>query len=184
MLLNAGAKPTATYVALPIDLREDWPTALRSNGFQEQLPTGWSIEGLLPYLPPDAQTAVFEHIAALSALGSSLVVDAYRPEFYGEDALRASFDQMDKAARSEPSADDRIYSQEMFFTGERADVAEMVDRTRLDRDLGAIRRRDGPLRAAGRAQRRRHLAGERLRDGQTTRLRRWAVRRCPCVARR
>jgi methyltransferase (TIGR00027 family) len=79
-----------TYVALPIDLREDWPTALRSNGFQEQLPTGWSIEGLLPYLPPDAQTALFEHIAALSALGSSLVVDAYRPEFYGEDALRAS----------------------------------------------------------------------------------------------
>jgi methyltransferase (TIGR00027 family) len=127
-LRTRGGSPTATYVAVPIDLRDDWPTALRQAGFRDSEPTGWSIEGLLPYLPPDAQNGLFEHICTLSAPGSHLVVDAYRPQFYGETMLHTTFEQMDRAVRSDPSSDNdtRIYSEDLFFTGVRADVAEWL----------------------------------------------------------
>src|SRR5689334_23624300 len=50
-----GASPVAALRQLPIDLRNDWPKALRDNGFDESAPTAWLAEGLLMYLPADAQ---------------------------------------------------------------------------------------------------------------------------------
>lgn len=116
------AVPVANYIAVAIDLRQDWPTALREAGFRE---SGWLAEGLLPYLPPSAQTALFEHICAMCAPGSRLAVDTYRPEFYGKEGLRASFDNMDRATRAAPT-DDRIYSEGLFFADERPDVADWL----------------------------------------------------------
>ena len=51
-----------------IDLRDDWPSALRDAGFDPSRPTAWIAEGLLVYLPPDAQDRLFDNITALSAL--------------------------------------------------------------------------------------------------------------------
>ena len=42
------------------DLREDWPAALVEAGFDPKLPTAWSAEGLLVYLPPEAQDRLFD----------------------------------------------------------------------------------------------------------------------------
>ena len=70
-----GASPTAELHTVSIDLREDWPAALRASGFDETKPTAWSAEGLLVYLPPDAQDRLFDHITALSAPGSRLVFE-------------------------------------------------------------------------------------------------------------
>jgi len=53
-----------------VDLRDDWPAALRDSGFDPTRPTAWSAEGLLAYLPPDAQDRLFDNITALSASGS------------------------------------------------------------------------------------------------------------------
>ena len=50
-----------------IDLRDDWPKALRENGFDPAQPTAWIAEGLLIYLPPDAQDRLLDNITALSA---------------------------------------------------------------------------------------------------------------------
>ena len=38
-------------------------------------PTAWSAEGLLPYLPPEAQDRLFDNITALSAPGSRLATE-------------------------------------------------------------------------------------------------------------
>ena len=46
-----GADPAIRYVAVPVDLRHDWPKALRAAGFDPGEPTAWAAEGLLPYLP-------------------------------------------------------------------------------------------------------------------------------------
>ena len=54
-MASIGAEPKAIRRAVSIDLREDWPTALRRNGFDDSEPTAWAAEGLLVYLPPDAQ---------------------------------------------------------------------------------------------------------------------------------
>ena len=41
-LAARGARPTIRYQAVPIDLRADWPTALREAGFDPSTPTAWS----------------------------------------------------------------------------------------------------------------------------------------------
>ncbi len=71
-LTGLGAVPAAEHRAVGVDLRDDWPAALRANGFDPSRPTAWSAEGLLSYLPPDAQDRLFDHITALSAPGSRL----------------------------------------------------------------------------------------------------------------
>ncbi|CAA9239473.1 MAG: O-methyltransferase [uncultured Actinomycetospora sp.] len=57
------------------DLREDWPTALRDAGFDERRPALWLAEGLLPYLPADAEADLFEQVTALSAPGSQVATE-------------------------------------------------------------------------------------------------------------
>ena len=59
-----------------IDLRHDWPTALRQEGFDDAQPTVWIIEGLLiGYLPDQAHDEILDAITALSAPGSRIVAD-------------------------------------------------------------------------------------------------------------
>jgi methyltransferase (TIGR00027 family) len=74
-LSKLGAQPTAERRTVGIDLREDWLTALRQAGFDESRPSAWSAEGLLMYLPPDAQDRLFDAITTLSAPGSWLATE-------------------------------------------------------------------------------------------------------------
>ena len=76
---SIGATPTAERRAVSIDLREDWPAALRDNGFDDTQPTAWIAEGLLVYLPPDAQDRLFDQLTALSAPASRLATE-YHPD--------------------------------------------------------------------------------------------------------
>ncbi len=77
-LSTLGAQPTAERRTVPIDLREDWPNALRRCGFDDTEPAAWSAEGLLVYLPPDAQDRLLDDITGLSAPGSRLATE-YHP---------------------------------------------------------------------------------------------------------
>jgi len=71
-LSKQGAAPTAERRTVAVDLRDDWPAALEAAGFDPQAPSAWSAEGLVVYLPPEAQDALFDNITALSAPGSQL----------------------------------------------------------------------------------------------------------------
>jgi methyltransferase (TIGR00027 family) len=75
-LAEIGAEPTAERRTVAIDLRFDWPSALIAAGFDPQLPTAWSAEGLLGYLPPDAQDRLLDTITELSAPGSRVAVES------------------------------------------------------------------------------------------------------------
>jgi len=66
-LAGLGAEPAADRRTVAIDLRGDWPAALRRAGFDAGRPTAWIAEGLLGYLPPDAQDRLLDNITALSA---------------------------------------------------------------------------------------------------------------------
>jgi methyltransferase (TIGR00027 family) len=81
------ARPAAKYQPVPIDLRSDWPTALRQAGFDPSTPTAWSAEGLLPYLSAAGQDLLFERIVDLSATGSRIAVEALSPSFFDPDYL-------------------------------------------------------------------------------------------------
>jgi methyltransferase (TIGR00027 family) len=117
---SIGATPTAERRAVSIDLRDDWPAALRRNGFDETRPTAWSAEGLLVYLPPDAQDKLFDDITALSAPGSRLATE-YHPD------AGASISQRAEAIR------DRwrkhgfdLNLADLFYPGDRNPVVEYL----------------------------------------------------------
>ncbi|GAA3096626.1 methyltransferase (TIGR00027 family) [Kribbella aluminosa] len=75
-LAALGAGPTADRRPVAADLREDWPAALRSAGFDPTQPTAWSAEGLLGYLPPDAQDRLLDTITDLSAPASRVATES------------------------------------------------------------------------------------------------------------
>jgi methyltransferase (TIGR00027 family) len=74
VLDDVGATPRSERIVIPIDLREDWPAALREAGFDAGAPTAWVVEGLLVYLDEQSVDRVMSDIAALSAPGSRLGV--------------------------------------------------------------------------------------------------------------
>jgi methyltransferase (TIGR00027 family) len=76
-LARHGAEPTVDRRAVPVDLRHDWPQALRDAGFDPARPTAWLAEGLLPFLPASVQEAMFASVDALSGSGSRVAVEIF-----------------------------------------------------------------------------------------------------------
>jgi methyltransferase (TIGR00027 family) len=76
-LAEHAAVPRTTYRPVGIDLREDWAAALVAAGFDQDQPTTWLAEGLLPYLPADAQERLFDVITQLSAPDSRIAIEAF-----------------------------------------------------------------------------------------------------------
>jgi methyltransferase (TIGR00027 family) len=74
-LAGIGAVPTTERRTVSIDLREDWSTALRNAGFDAAAPSAWLAEGLLIYLPPEAQDRLLDVIDQLSAPGSTVATE-------------------------------------------------------------------------------------------------------------
>jgi methyltransferase (TIGR00027 family) len=75
-LAELGAEPTCDRRTVAIDLRYDWPSALIEAGLDPNQPAAWSAEGLLGYLPPEAQDRLLDTITALSAPGSRFATES------------------------------------------------------------------------------------------------------------
>lgn len=88
-LAELGAAPSADRRVVAVDLRDDWPAALRTAGFQPVQPTAWSAEGLLGYLPAEAQDRLLDTITELSAPGSRIATEtAPSPEPGDEEKMK------------------------------------------------------------------------------------------------
>lgn len=75
VLSDSGAVPHSRYQPVACDLRHDWPSALHTVGFTSTAPTAWLVEGLLPYLSPEAEADLFARITELSAPGSRIGIE-------------------------------------------------------------------------------------------------------------
>ncbi|GAB2725830.1 class I SAM-dependent methyltransferase [Kitasatospora kifunensis] len=75
VLGGLSATPKAARVPVPIDLRDDWVTALTDAGFDTAAPSVWLAEGLLFYLPNAAETYLIDTVDRLSAGGSALAFE-------------------------------------------------------------------------------------------------------------
>lgn len=119
-LAGIGAEPTAERRTVSIDLRQDWPAALRSAGFDATAPNAWSAEGLLPFLPSDAQDRLFDNITDLSAPGSTIATE-YVPglQDFDEEKARAM-----TALCREHGPDLDLFSS--WLTGERSHILECL----------------------------------------------------------
>ncbi|OBH72827.1 SAM-dependent methyltransferase [Mycobacterium intracellulare] len=92
---DLGAEPTAQRRTVAIDLRDDWASALQAAGFDPHAPSAWSAEGLVVYLPDDAQDALFDNVTSLSAPGSRLAFE-FVPDtaVFADPRWRAHHDRM------------------------------------------------------------------------------------------
>jgi methyltransferase (TIGR00027 family) len=95
-LREHGAHPTAQLVTIPIDLRQDWPKALQEAGFDASRPAAWSAEGLVRYLPAQAQDLLFTRIHELSAAGSWLASNVPGPGFTDPELVRRQREDMQR----------------------------------------------------------------------------------------
>ncbi|OBI18917.1 SAM-dependent methyltransferase [Mycobacterium sp. E2327] len=139
-LAGISAEPTATRRTIAVDLRQDWPAALREAGHDTTAPTAWLAEGLLIYLPPEAQDRLFDNITALSAPGSTVATE-FVPGIIDFDPSRVQ----DMAGVFREHGVD-VDMASLVYTGERNHVvdylrskgweAEGVERTELFRRNG------------------------------------------------
>ncbi|BCI51877.1 putative S-adenosyl-L-methionine-dependent methyltransferase [Mycolicibacterium litorale] len=111
-LAGLGASPAAELRTVGIDLREDWPTALRDSGFDPSAATAWIAEGLLIYLPPDAQDRLFDNIIALSAPGSRIATE-HMDFGASQDAWLRRVSEWSKHVGS------KVDLLDLFYTGDR-----------------------------------------------------------------
>ncbi len=119
-MARLGATPTADRRTVSVDLRDDWPDALRRSGFDPAQPTSWSAEGLLMYLPPEAQDRLFDNITELSAPGSMLAT-----EFHG-DSGRTMTERAQQFNERWANLGCDIDLSGLFFDGERSNVVDYL----------------------------------------------------------
>jgi methyltransferase (TIGR00027 family) len=134
-LREHGAQPTCNLVPVPIDLRHDWPAALRKAGFDSSAPSVWSAEGLLPFLPAVAQELLFERVQALGAAGSRIAVEAPGSDFLDQAAQAKQRESMAQVrelmAKLEPDRDIPDV-QDLWYFEEREDVGDWLRRNGWD----------------------------------------------------
>jgi len=121
-----GAVPKSRRVPVAVDLRDDWPAALIAAGFDATQPTAWLAEGLLPYLPADAQDRLFSLVTEHSAAGSQIAVEAFNidPAQYS-DEKRAVRRERTAALRERLGLDLDVDTL-MYTDDARADAAEWL----------------------------------------------------------
>ena len=119
-LADLGAEPAAQRRTVAIDLRDDWPAALVEAGFDTQQPTAWSAEGLLVYLPPDAQDRLFDNIADLSAPGSRIATEHM-------DMRGVPSDWAERLTERSRRIGSSINLAELFYTGDRNPAADYLE---------------------------------------------------------
>ena len=124
-LAELGAAPTADRRPVAIDLRQDWPAALVEAGFDHTQPTAWIAEGLLGYLPPEAQDRLLDNISALSADGSRLATEAI-PDMPEVDHEKAR-EMMRKVTEKWRAHGFDLEFTELGYEGDRNDVAAYLD---------------------------------------------------------
>lgn len=139
-----GAKPTADRRAVAVDLRHDWPQALRDNGFDAAQPTAWLAEGLLPFLPGPTQQAMFTSIDELSGPGSRVAVEMFGVDEERRQEAQERWERI-RAKREVRGEDTSFNPFELWFDDEgRPDPVDWF--AAHGWDTGAVSARDEAVR--------------------------------------
>ena len=124
-LAEHGAEPTAHRREVAVDLRQDWPAALAAAGFDPAKPTAWLAEGLLMYLPADAQDRLFEQITELSAPGSRVSAEAVR---HHDEERRAQMRQRWEKLADDMGIERTVDISDLTYNDpQRADLTEWLN---------------------------------------------------------
>jgi methyltransferase (TIGR00027 family) len=124
-LARLDAEPTTDLRMVPIDLRHDWPTALREAGFDADRPAAWIAEGLLGFLPPAAQDLLLDNVTTLSVTGSRLAAEIFINSTDVDGAQSPNI--LDTATQRWREHGFHIELSSLAYNDERHDVATYLD---------------------------------------------------------
>lgn len=116
-LAGHGAAPRADRRTVAVDLRHDWPQALRDAGFDSARPAAWLAEGLLPFLPGQAQESMFAAVDALSGPGSRIAVEMFGVDDTKREEAQARWQRL-KAEREARGQDTSFNPFDLWFDNE------------------------------------------------------------------
>ncbi|MDQ0598297.1 methyltransferase (TIGR00027 family) [Streptomyces canus] len=85
LIAHSGLPLACERHGVAADLREDWQSALRAAGFDPGQPTVWLVEGLLMYLTDGDGEALLAGLSALSAPGSTLMLEHLKAAMLQEE---------------------------------------------------------------------------------------------------
>ena len=141
-LAENGVTPSADRREVAIDLRQDWPAALGAAGFDPAARTAWLAEGLLMYLPAEAQDRLFTQIGELSPAGSR--VSAETAPAHGDERRQQMRERFRKVAEEIGLEETIDVGELMYRDDHRANVADWLDnhgwRARAQRSTDEMRR--------------------------------------------
>jgi methyltransferase (TIGR00027 family) len=138
-----GVSARCARRVVAVDLRDDWASALSEAGFDERLPTAWLAEGLMPYLPAEAEQQLLDTVDKFSVPGSRLAIETTRsltrmmrdPQYetmaqeWGVDMPGILHDEDDR-----PAAEDSLRTLGWTVTVDPSDAVAAA----YGRDLGSI----------------------------------------------
>lgn len=136
-LADNGVTASADRREVAIDLRQDWPAALRAAGFDPAARTAWLAEGLLMNLPAEAQDRLFILIGELSPAGSRVSAETAERRQQVRERFRKVADQLGLKEIVD-------IGELMYRDDHRADVADWLNdhgwRARTQRSTDEMRR--------------------------------------------
>jgi methyltransferase (TIGR00027 family) len=136
-LADNGVTASADRREVAIDLRQDWPAALRAAGFDPAARTAWLAEGLLMNLPAEAQDRLFILIGELSPAGSRVSAETAERRQQVREWFRKVADEL--------GLEEIVDVGELMYRDDhRADVADWLNndgwRARVQRSTDEMRR--------------------------------------------
>ncbi|HZC54040.1 MAG TPA: class I SAM-dependent methyltransferase [Mycobacterium sp.] len=141
-LAENGVTPSADRREVAVDLRQDWPAALRAAGFDPAARTAWLAEGLLMYLPAEAQDRLFTQIGELSPAGSR--VSAESAPAHADERRQQMRERFRKVAEELGLEENIDVGELMYRDDHRANVADWLNnhgwRARAQRSTDEMRR--------------------------------------------
>jgi methyltransferase (TIGR00027 family) len=134
-LAALGAVAGVEHRPVGIDLREDWPTALLSAGFDSAQPTAWLAEGvLIGFLPPEAEVRLLDNVDAFSAAGSTFAAD------YGTVSAQTQTEQQQARIMTDRWREHGLdlHIPDLTYPGEHTDVAAYLREHGWDTDRSGL----------------------------------------------
>jgi methyltransferase (TIGR00027 family) len=124
-LAENGVTPSADRREVAVDLRQDWPAALRAAGFDQSQRTAWLAEGLLMYLPAEAQDRLFTLVGELSSPGSRVSAETTPSH---ADERRQQIRERFKKVAAEIGFEQTVDLGELMYRDDhRADVTDWLN---------------------------------------------------------
>ena len=129
---SSKPRPWPTWAPAPPPTGGPYPSTFATTGPRRcapravtpAKPTAWSAEGLLPFLPPDAQDRLLDNITALSPAGSQLATENVQG---AGDAVQTMADRMREVTDQWREHGFDIEMTDLWYAGDRNDVVDYLD---------------------------------------------------------